>query len=230
MTTPPHIPVTAIQCSNCHTNTAASFTTYTMSHTAVTSSRCDSCHNGSYTSQGTKGAQGKSGDHPKTTADCGCCHTSTTSFDQRRSSPAGCSTTATAAAAATPAAAAPVTATKSAAVTTTAAPTAAPAAAYQPRLPIRCCGDHSGPDGNACAAAPAATAKSAAAAATAAPTVTPPPQHQPRLPNPLPYRLPRQRSGACRSGAGDNHHRESPTSRSGPPQRCRSPRHRIPQR
>src|SRR5664279_3028745 len=129
MTTPPHIPVTAIQCSNCHANTAASFTTYTMSHTAVTSSRCDSCHNGSYTSQGTQGARGKSSDHPKTTADCGCCHTSTTSFDQRRSSPSGCSTTATAAAVAAPAAVAPVTAAKTAVTTTTAAPTAAPAVA-----------------------------------------------------------------------------------------------------
>ena len=30
MTTPPHIPVGTVQCSNCHTNTAASFVTYTM--------------------------------------------------------------------------------------------------------------------------------------------------------------------------------------------------------
>ena len=52
MTTPPHIPVTGVQCSNCHTNTATSFTTYTMNHAAVSASRCDTCHNGSYTSQG----------------------------------------------------------------------------------------------------------------------------------------------------------------------------------
>ena len=61
MKTPPHIPVTGVQCSNCHTNTAASFTTYTMGltgHTAVSASRCDSCHNGSFTGEGTKGAQG----------------------------------------------------------------------------------------------------------------------------------------------------------------------------
>ena len=58
MTTPPHIPVTGVQCSNCHTNTAASFVTYTMNHAAVSASRCDACHNGSYTAEGTKGAQG----------------------------------------------------------------------------------------------------------------------------------------------------------------------------
>ena len=35
MTTPPHIPYRRVQCSNCHTNTATSFTTYTMNHSAV---------------------------------------------------------------------------------------------------------------------------------------------------------------------------------------------------
>ena len=40
-TTPPHIPVTGVQCSNCHTNTATSFVTYTMTHSAVSASRCD---------------------------------------------------------------------------------------------------------------------------------------------------------------------------------------------
>ena len=93
MTTPPHVPTGTIQCSNCHTNTATSFTTYTMSHSAVTSIRCDSCHNGSYKSQGSKGAQGKPNDHPKVTQDCGCCHTSTTSWDNRQS-PGTCTTTA----------------------------------------------------------------------------------------------------------------------------------------
>ena len=61
LTTPPHIPVTAtLQCSNCHVNTATSFTTYTMGAwpPSVNASRCDSCHNGSYTSEGTTGALG----------------------------------------------------------------------------------------------------------------------------------------------------------------------------
>ncbi|NPU69548.1 hypothetical protein HL667_31400, partial [Bradyrhizobium sp. 83012] len=58
MTTPPHIPTGTLQCSNCHTTTAASFSTYTMNHAAVATARCDSCHNGSFTGQGTKGALG----------------------------------------------------------------------------------------------------------------------------------------------------------------------------
>ena len=76
-TTPPHIPVTGVQCSNCHTNTATSFATYTMTHSAVSASRCDSCHNGSYTSQGTKGAQGTASypGHVATSGrDCITCH------------------------------------------------------------------------------------------------------------------------------------------------------------
>ena len=40
----------------------------------MSGSRCDSCHNGSYTSQGTRARKAKPSDHPKTTADCGCCH------------------------------------------------------------------------------------------------------------------------------------------------------------
>src|SRR5262249_56923779 len=81
-TTPPHIPVTGIQCSSCHNNTAASFTVYTMNHTAVSGSRCDSCHNGSYTSEGTKGALGTASfaGHVATNgADCKTCHTSAAS-------------------------------------------------------------------------------------------------------------------------------------------------------
>ena len=77
MTTPPHIPVTGVQCSNCHTNTAASFVTYTMNHSAVSASRCDSCHNGSYTGEGTKGAQGTASfpGHVATGGrDCVTCH------------------------------------------------------------------------------------------------------------------------------------------------------------
>jgi hypothetical protein len=85
MTTPPHIPVTGVQCSSCHTNTAASFVTYTMGvtgHTAVSASRCDSCHNGSFTGEGTKGAQGTASfpGHVATNGkDCVTCHTSASS-------------------------------------------------------------------------------------------------------------------------------------------------------
>ncbi len=78
-TTPPHIPVTGVQCSNCHTNTATSFTTYTMTHSAVSSMRCDACHNGSYTGEGTKGAQGTASypGHVMTAGrDCVVCHAS----------------------------------------------------------------------------------------------------------------------------------------------------------
>ena len=77
LTTPPHIPTGTIQCSNCHVNTATSFTTYTMSHAAVTGARCDACHNGSYTSQGTKGAYGTASyaGHVATNGnDCATCH------------------------------------------------------------------------------------------------------------------------------------------------------------
>ncbi|MGJ4918682.1 hypothetical protein ACQR0Y_29980, partial [Bradyrhizobium oligotrophicum] len=77
MTTPPHIPTGTLQCSNCHSNTAASFTTYTMNHAAVATARCDSCHNGNYTGQGTKGALGTASypNHVATGgADCVSCH------------------------------------------------------------------------------------------------------------------------------------------------------------
>ena len=77
LTTPPHIPVTGVQCSNCHTNTASSFVTYTMTHSAVSTSRCDACHNGSYTAEGTKGAQGTAsyaGHLPTNGLDCISCH------------------------------------------------------------------------------------------------------------------------------------------------------------
>ncbi len=95
-TTPPHIPVTGIECSNCHVNTATSFTTYTMSHAAVHATRCDACHSGAYKSQGTKGAQGP--DHGAKSVDCGCCHvkstTTFTSWSNPQSAVAGCTTTA----------------------------------------------------------------------------------------------------------------------------------------
>ncbi|MGJ5012116.1 hypothetical protein ACQR05_30400, partial [Bradyrhizobium oligotrophicum] len=97
LTTPPHIPVTGVQCSNCHSNTAASFATYTMSHAAVHATRCDSCHNGSYRSQGRRGAQGP--DHSAKSQDCGCCHVRaaanfSTWDDDPQKPAAGCSTTA----------------------------------------------------------------------------------------------------------------------------------------
>ena len=157
-------PGAGVQCSNCHSNTAASFTTYTMNHTAVSASRCDSCHNGSFTSQGKKGPEGKSRDHPSTTADCGCCHTSTTSFDPRRRSPAGCSTTATAAPVAAPAAAATAT------TTTTATPTAAPRTAA--KQPATATASTAAPT-TTTAAPGAATAVAPAAAARPATATTP---------------------------------------------------------
>ncbi|MBI5261883.1 MAG: hypothetical protein HY852_08730, partial [Bradyrhizobium sp.] len=96
LTTPPHIPVPGIQCSNCHTSSATSFTTYTMSHAAVHATRCDTCHSGAYKSQGTKGARGP--DHRATSQDCGCCHvkstTTFTSWSGEQKPAAGCVTTA----------------------------------------------------------------------------------------------------------------------------------------
>jgi hypothetical protein len=59
-----------------------SFTTCTMNHSAVSVSRCDSCHNGSYTSQGTKGALGTASfaGHVATSGrDCITCHASAAS-------------------------------------------------------------------------------------------------------------------------------------------------------
>ncbi|MDE2577465.1 MAG: hypothetical protein KGL46_01545 [Hyphomicrobiales bacterium] len=56
--TPPHIPVAGVQCSNCHSNTAPSFASYSMNHPAVSGQRCDACHNGAFTGQGAQGAQG----------------------------------------------------------------------------------------------------------------------------------------------------------------------------
>ena len=74
-----------VQCSNCHTNTAASFVTYTMGatgHAAVSTSRCNSCHSGAYTSQGTTGALGTasfSGHVATNGNDCKTCHASAAS-------------------------------------------------------------------------------------------------------------------------------------------------------
>ena len=82
LTTPPHIPVAGVQCSSCHTNTAPSYATYTMDHGSVASSRCDSCHNGSFTGEGTKGAQGTAAfpGHVATFGnDCATCHSSAAS-------------------------------------------------------------------------------------------------------------------------------------------------------
>ena len=77
--TPPHVPVTGVQCSNCHVNTATSFEAgyKAMNHTAVAAARCDSCHNGSYTGEGTKGALGSasySGHVATSGRDCATCH------------------------------------------------------------------------------------------------------------------------------------------------------------
>ena len=58
MTTPPHLPTGTLQCTNCHTNTAASFTTYTMNHASVSTMRCDACHRGAYTCAGHQGRAG----------------------------------------------------------------------------------------------------------------------------------------------------------------------------
>ena len=77
-TTPPHIPTTA-DCTNCHANTGSDFLTgnYTMNHSVVSGARCDSCHNGTYASQGSKGALGAasySGHTATGGADCNTCH------------------------------------------------------------------------------------------------------------------------------------------------------------
>ena len=76
-TTPHTFRRSSPQCSNCHTNAATSFITYTMTHSAVSASRCDSCHNGSYGSQGTTGPYGTANypGHVATNGqDCFVCH------------------------------------------------------------------------------------------------------------------------------------------------------------
>src|SRR5262245_62441851 len=75
MKAPAHIPIGTLQCVNCHTSSATSFTTYTMNHAAVKASRCDACHNGSFTSQGTSGAFAKPAGHVATGLDSISCHT-----------------------------------------------------------------------------------------------------------------------------------------------------------
>ena len=103
MTTPPHIPSGTMQCDYCHTTsyTSLSFLTQTMSHTfsgtAVTV--CSTCHNGSYTSQGTTGAQTTTfianhiptaiiGAAVATTSTCNTCHSGTTNWTTMTSSAA----------------------------------------------------------------------------------------------------------------------------------------------
>src|SRR5262245_51809413 len=81
MKAPAHIPIGTLQCVNCHTSSATSFTTYTMNHAAVKASRCDACHNGSFTSQDRKSAVEKTTGHVATGLDCISSHTqATTSF------------------------------------------------------------------------------------------------------------------------------------------------------
>ena len=57
LTTPPHIPTGSLECSNCHASTST-FTAYAMNHASVSGIPCASCHIGTYSSQGTAGAQG----------------------------------------------------------------------------------------------------------------------------------------------------------------------------
>jgi predicted CXXCH cytochrome family protein len=177
-TTPPHIPVTGVQCSNCHTNTAPSFTTYTMNHTAVAAGRCDSCHNGSYVSQGTRGAQGKPNDHPKTTADCGSCHNTTSFSDGGKA--AAAAAPAAAAAKPTAAPAAPANTTPAATPTTgtppaAAKPIAAPATAAANTAPAaapRSIAVPAAPANTAPVAVPATAPAAAQSATVPAPAAT----------------------------------------------------------
>jgi hypothetical protein len=81
------VPVGTAKCDSCHKSQVAWATSVTMNHTVVTTATCKSCHNGSYTSQGTKGALGKPTNHiPEVqllngaAMDCNACHTSTTAF------------------------------------------------------------------------------------------------------------------------------------------------------
>lgn len=81
-----HIPTGALSCDGCHKvyngTTVISFAPGTMDHTKVTGTSCYSCHNGSYTTQGTMGAQAMPINHIPTTITggigglpCTTCHT-----------------------------------------------------------------------------------------------------------------------------------------------------------
>jgi len=83
-----HIPV-AISCDGCHQKyngtSVLTFAPGTMNHTLVTATTCYTCHNGSYTSQGTMGAQAMPINHIPITITggtgglpCTTCHTSPT--------------------------------------------------------------------------------------------------------------------------------------------------------
>jgi len=85
-----HIPVT-VQCDFCHLKfngtTVLSFAPGTMDHSQVTGTSCYACHNGSYTSQGTKGAQAMPINHIPTTITggtgglpCTTCHATATNY------------------------------------------------------------------------------------------------------------------------------------------------------
>ena len=78
-----HIPTGAMSCDsgNCHAifgGAVISFAGGVMNHTVTSATRCDTCHNGSYTTQGTSGAQAKVSNHVPTTItgalDCTTCH------------------------------------------------------------------------------------------------------------------------------------------------------------
>jgi hypothetical protein len=74
-----HIPITGIQCDNCHTvTTTGGFLTRSMNHTVVAATACSTCHGGSYVSEN---ALAKPTNHiPDATVGtlaCNSCHTST---------------------------------------------------------------------------------------------------------------------------------------------------------
>jgi hypothetical protein len=82
-----HIPMTKMSnpnaCDSCHLAGYATFAGATMNHAAVPAYQCSDCHNGSYTSQGTTGAQwtGTVSNHILlSTQNCTICHNSTTSW------------------------------------------------------------------------------------------------------------------------------------------------------
>jgi len=84
-----HIPTGVISCDSggCHQKyngtTVTTFAPGVMNHTITAATRCDVCHNGSYTTQGTMGAQPKVSNHIPTTIigslDCTTCHNITVS-------------------------------------------------------------------------------------------------------------------------------------------------------
>ncbi len=100
-TNPPHIPSGTTQCDQCHTASfsSLSFLTATMNHAVVTATACATCHGGSYTTQGTTGAQSTTfitnhiptaiiGAAVATTSTCSTCHSGTSNWTTMTSSTA----------------------------------------------------------------------------------------------------------------------------------------------